>query len=324
MLAFLFLLPLDASAEPRRKRRVETTPSQQAAQPAAVAEPGSSSTKANAPQRKKRENSVTAETREVARNASQSSNGKGPAKPQITQAPKKQPTIKKLPVMKPDLDEIRTATLNPKGPYYFPNLVEKYNRKDTTSMRPQDYRYLYLGYMFQEDYDPYRSSPFTLKTDSLRQLPQLTRKDKEQIKYYAEKALEDNPFDLRQMSLLIHVLKELNKNNSAEIWTHRLESLINAIQSTGTGLNKDNAWFVIYPVHEYDMIQLLGYEAVDVDYLDPGFDLLKVRPDGSKTIRNKVDGFFFNIQVPQQQYELKHPEDMEDAGASGMENAESD
>ena len=41
-------------------------------------------------------------------------------------------------------------------------------------------------------------------------------------------------------------------------------------------------------MHEYDMVQLLGYEATDASYIDPGIDYLTVSPTrrrrkGSKT-----------------------------------------
>ena len=63
-------------------------------------------------------------------------------------------------------------------------------------------------------------------------------------------------------------------------------------------------------MHEYDMVQLLGYEATNADFIEPGYDYLSVRPDPSdKRKRDKsARGFYFDVQIPQSQYELKHPE----------------
>lgn len=231
---------------------------------------------------------------------------------------------RKIKVEKPDLDAIRQMTLDPASKYYFPKLMEKYEKNDTTSMTPEDFRNFYLGYMFQEDFDPYRVSPYSKVTDDLRQKPTHTKAEIDTIIKYAQLALEDNPFDLRQMSFLIHVLKESKKNMRAKIWEYRLENLLGAIKSTGTGDSTENAWYVMYPAHEYDMVQLLGYEAVDAQFIDPGYDYLAVQPDESdKRRRDKsAKGFYFNVMVPQEQYELKHPEDMiadpdtEEAGAA--------
>lgn len=220
---------------------------------------------------------------------------------------------RKITVAKPDLEEIRTSTLNPQSPYYFPKLMKKYESNDTT-MTNEEYRHFYLGYMFQEDFDPYRVSPYAGVTDDLRMKATHTKEEIDTIRKYAQLALADNPFDLRQMSFLVHVLKEKRKDMSAKIWEYRLEHLLGAIKSTGTGDSVENAWYVIYPMHEYDMVQLLGYEATDAKFIEPGYDYLTVIPDETnKTKRDKsAEGFYFNIIVPQQQYMLKHPEDEEE------------
>ena len=230
-----------------------------------------------------------------------------------TKAPARQNTRRKITVEKPDLETIRQMTLDPASKFYFPKLRERYEKNDTTSMSPEDFRNFYLGYMFQEDFDPYRVSPYSSMTDGLRNKPKHTKEEIDTIIKYSQLALDDNPFDLRQMSFLIHVLKESKKNMRAKIWEYRLENLLGAIKSTGTGESVDKAWFVIYPSHEYDMVQLLGYEAVDAQFIDPGYDYLAVQPDESdKRRRDKsAKGFYFNIMVPQQQYELKHPEELE-------------
>lgn len=218
---------------------------------------------------------------------------------------------RRIKVDKPDLDQIRETTLDPHSKFYFPKLKAKYEVNDTT-MTPEEFRNFYLGYMFQEDFDPYRVSPYSGVTDNLRLKATHTKEEIDTITKYALLSLEDNPFDLRQMSFLVHVLKEKRKDMRAKIWEYRLENLLGAIKSTGTGENLENAWYVIYPVHEYDMVQLLGYEATDAEFIEPGYDYLTVRPDEADTRKRdkSAKGFYFNVMVPQEQYELKHPEDV--------------
>lgn len=218
---------------------------------------------------------------------------------------------RKVTVSKPDLAQIKQQTLDPKSAMYFPNLMQKYNRNDTT-MSTEEYRNLYLGYMFQEDYDPYRTSPYSGLTDDLRLKATHTNEEIDTIRKYAELSLNDNPFDLRQMAFLVHVLKEKRKDMTAKIWEYRLEHLLAAIKSTGTGEDTENAWYVIYPMHEYDLIQVLGYEATDAEYLEPGYDLLTVRPtpETARRLKEKAASrFYFNIIPFQEQYILKHPEE---------------
>ena len=225
-------------------------------------------------------------------------------------------------VNRPDLEAIRVATLDPQSKMYFPKLMKKFNLNDTT-MTADEYRHLYLGYMFQEDYDPYRESPYSSVTDAYRNKTSHSKEEIDTIRKYAELTLLDNPFDLRQMSLLVHVLKERRKDMSAKIWEYRLEHLLGAIKSTGTGEDAENAWFVIYPAHEYDMVQLMGYHAVDADFIEPGFDYLTVEPEEetARRLRDKVQkGFYFDVRQIHQQYELKHPDD----SADDEENSDGD
>jgi len=223
----------------------------------------------------------------------------------------------KLKTEKPDLEKIRTDVLNPKSEFYYPKLEATYNRNDTT-MTPEQFRHFYLGYMFQEDYDPYRESQFDSVLEHFRNIDpkSYTPHQVDSIITFSEKALKDNPFDLRQMSFLIHALKLKGKDYRAKFWEYRLENLLGAIKSTGTGESVNNAWYVVYPMHEYDMAQLLGYDAVDAEYPQDGIDYLAVEPTEttSRRLRGKVEkGFYFNVKIPQQQYQLKHPEEFTDA-----------
>lgn len=249
---------------------------------------------------------------------------------------------RKLKKSKPDLNEIKATTLDPESPYYFPRLVKIYNLNDTT-MTPEQYRHYYLGYMFQEDYDPYRESQYAERTDSLlqlnreavakndstlkalvakkespfeldvlnRELQLASLKDRREIVKNADLALKDNPFDLNTIYLLNHVLKDMKKDMSAKIWDYRLENLLGAILSTGTGLDKENAFYVISPGHEYVVLELMGYRPVAYsdEYFNEGYDYIEVESiDPRRKRADTPKGFFFNVQEPLRQYSIKYPD----------------
>ena len=261
-------------------------------------------------------------------------------------APAKKNPARKITVEKPDFARIERETQDPKSDLYFPKLIKIYNRNDT-SMTQEQYRNLYLGYQFQEDYDPYRTSPYNTSSDSLLTIVKATKgrldaasdslsrlvknnrisaheaeKQKESLKTLykrqlrelstlVELSLKDNPFDLRQMSVLVHTSKEMGNTMKAKIWEYRLENILGAIKSTGSGEDMENAFYVIYPMHEYNMIQLLGYEPTAVDFPADGFDYISVKPDSSskRRISKPAEGFYFNVGELTRQYELKHPEE---------------
>ncbi len=250
---------------------------------------------------------------------------------------------RKLTKEKPNLEAIRDSSLNTRSRYYYPRLQELYNRNDTT-MTPQEFRYYYLGYIFQEDYNPYRESRYAEYTDSLLQLNRAavaqndstlkalqakkespfeydvkrkaleaaSLKDRREIVKYAELALKDNPYDLNTIWLLNNLLKEMKKEMSAKIWDFRLENLLGAIMSTGTGLDKENAFYVISPEHEYIVLELMGYRPVEYrdDYFAEGFDYIAVEPmdPRKKGGKNIAEGFYFNVKEPIKEYARKFPD----------------
>src|SRR5574344_2025756 len=82
----------------------------------------------------------------------------------------------KITIEKPDFDKIKTETLNPKSKFYFPKLMKLFLANDTT-MDVSQYRYLYYGYLFQEDYNPYRTSEFSDVIEPLYFKENRTRED---------------------------------------------------------------------------------------------------------------------------------------------------
>ena len=139
-----------------------------------------------------------------------------------------------------------------------------------TLMKLDKFRHLYLGYLFQEDYTPYRSSERPLAY-TVPNAP--TREDCNEIIEKAREALADNPFDLRQMMLMINALRTRGNNALASIWQYKLNWILMAIVSTGTGLDEENAWVVIEPQHEYVLLNMLDYLVDDHVFYDPATNI---------------------------------------------------
>ncbi|MDE6171354.1 MAG: DUF4919 domain-containing protein, partial [Duncaniella sp.] len=164
---------------------------------------------------------------------------------------------------KPDMEQIKRETLDHSSPYYYPRLMKEFQRNDT-AMKIDKYRRLYLGYIFQEDYDPYRSSERSLNyAATLTKAKKLTRQECDSVIVYAEAALADNPFNLGEMVMLINALRGKGKNNLANIWQYKLNYLLMAIVSTGTGEDEENAWYVIEPQHEYVLLNMMNRTVAD-------------------------------------------------------------
>jgi hypothetical protein len=211
---------------------------------------------------------------------------------------------KKISPERPDMDAIRREVTDPASKYYYPKLMARYEANETI-MGLQDYRYLYLGYLFQEDYDPYRHSDNDQEVEALYFKDKHTRAELDTIIKYAQIKLENDPFDLRQLNFLIYALRSRGKVNKANIWQYRMNHILEAILSTGTGLDAENAWYVINPRHEYNIINFMSDVAESQKFVQPYYDYIAIKPTSDKS----PDGYYFNVRYMLEEYYRKYPEE---------------
>lgn len=210
----------------------------------------------------------------------------------------------------PDMERIATETCNPASSLYYPKLLRAFMANDTT-MTPEQFQYLYYGAFFQEDYDPYRSSPNPQLLQELIPIyakERRTRADRTKMADYANAVLASNPLDLRQLTNRIYVYEQNGKYDLAKIWQFKLNHLLLAIAASGTGLTPETAWIVVYPQHEYDFLNLSGRIASGQRFEAPHFDYISVQ----KRSNSDPEGYYFNIADLLEQYFIKHPGELED------------
>ena len=206
---------------------------------------------------------------------------------------------------KPDLAAIQAASIDEESPYYYPTLLKKYMANDTV-MNDVDFQYFYYGTLFQEDYDPYRpqANPETAaRLAPLYNKKEWSRAERKQIQDFATECLADNPVNLRQLTNRIFVYEQNGKRDLAKIWQNKLNHLLLVIASSGTGLDPENAWIVVYPQDEYDFLNLSGHTAREARFEEPYYDYILVN---QKTPESPA-GYYFNIAEILHQYYIKHP-----------------
>ena len=87
----------------------------------------------------------------------------------------------------------------------------------------------------------------------------------------------------------IYYLNGDEKN--AYIWSMKPQNIIHTILSTGSGLNKEEAWHVIITGHESEIIGSLGFEAAGQALEPPHFDVISLEKNDTD-----IKAFYFNIQ----------------------------
>ncbi|MBR6284887.1 MAG: DUF4919 domain-containing protein [Muribaculaceae bacterium] len=207
------------------------------------------------------------------------------------------PTSRKV-----DFNHVKEVIENPNSIYYYPKLLQSFNSNDTT-MTVEAYRNLYYGYTFQEDYNPFRESVYTTKVEQLYYKQPHTRAECDSIDKYATLALKDNIFDMNQMQFFIFVLKEKKKHARVAIRQFRLNRLVAAIMSSGKG-TKEEPWVVIAPEHEYNIVNFLGYVAIDHRDEGNGIEYVAVQPKEGKS----TQGFYFDVRRMMEVAAIKFPD----------------
>lgn len=205
----------------------------------------------------------------------------------------------------PDLTAIKQAVNDPSGKFYYPDLLHRFMSNDTL-MDATQFEYFYYGTLFQEDYDPYRPA---YDQEELKAIEPLyyqqthTRAERNLMQKYAQAAIADNPLDLMQLKNLIFVYEQNGKVNLARIWKNKLNHLLETIAMSGTGLDKDNAWVVVYPRHEFDFLNITGITVQNTEFEQPYYEKVFVNKKTDKA----PDAYYFNLQPILEQYYKKHP-----------------
>lgn len=219
----------------------------------------------------------------------------------------------------PDMEQIRREVTDPTSKHYYPKLMARYELNETV-MTLDDYRRLYLGAIFEEDFNPYRTSPYAGIVEDLYFKSHHSGRECDEIIKYAQLSLKDDPFNLQQIDYLIYALREKKKNNLANIWQYRLNHILEAIVSTGTGVDREHAWYVINPKHEYFLLNKMGRIATSFDFEEPWYDHITVEPKGPKDSTE----YYFNSRHFLEQYRLKFPVEEEDAEEFGPRDVDAD
>ena len=220
-----------------------------------------------------------------------------------------QPTGARAALGKPDLEAIRAASVDEHSQYYYPTLMRAFLRNDT-SMTSTEYQYLYYGTLFQEDFDPYRQPVHPEKLEALAPLfgkDNLSRAERQRILDYAIEAVDDDPMNLRQINNRIYGYEQKGNTNLARIWQNKLNHLLLVIAASGTGADKENAWIVVSPQHEYDVLNFKGIKAVGHNFEPPYYDYIEVEHSDKQPA-----GYYFDIRELLKQYYLKHPSELEE------------
>jgi hypothetical protein len=190
---------------------------------------------------------------------------------------------------KPDYDLIKKVIQDSSSVYYYPKLMSRLIAFDTT-LTIEDYRNLYFGYIFQNEYKPYWKSPDEEKLLKYYRSERLEEKNYDEIIDLATHSINEFPFDLRQMNFLGYIYHLKGNEEMAKKVAGRFHGTLGAILSTGDGKTCETGFHVISVSHEYVLLNMFQFR-MKMQSLTGNCDYLTLEKDD----RN-IDGIYFDIK----------------------------
>ena len=202
-----------------------------------------------------------------------------------------------------DFDKIKPAIQDSSSNYYYPILIERFlNFED---LMENEYKYLYYGSVFQDNYSPYK------KSDNEKIfLEKVNKKMFEAAIPYGTEAMKENPMNLKVLLRMLVCYHELDNKETASQYAKLYYALLNVIHRSGDGKSKETAYVVACVSDEYEILANLELTPISQG-LSGMTDIIRVEKKGetgsipveekgkkSKKIKTKIDSVYFNVSKP--------------------------
>ncbi|MDD5346339.1 MAG: DUF4919 domain-containing protein [Proteiniphilum sp.] len=188
----------------------------------------------------------------------------------------------------PDYESIKQEIFDSSSDYYYPQLMERYEAFDST-LTVTDFRHLYYGFIFHENYDPDWKSRDEKKIEKYFRNAKEDERNFDKVVDLVCKSLQDYPFDLRTMRFLCFLYHQKGDKEMGEKASHRFISIIGAILSSGDGESCETAYHVISPRHEFSILKIFQFESAAQMRVD-GCNYLELKEN-----KRGMEGIYFKV-----------------------------
>lgn len=164
-------------------------------------------------------------------------------------------------VMIPTEEDIIHNTVATDSPYYYTNLMMKYE-SGSEALTDMEYYYLYYGYAYQEEYQPFaenRALDEMFNIVSGMNPEQPTVGQLEALIERGAEAMTHDPFNPRVLNLMAFAYGALDDATRENLYYNHLNGILRAIESSGTGLREEEPWHILMFSHAYDILASKGY-----------------------------------------------------------------
>lgn len=195
----------------------------------------------------------------------------------------------------PDENDILDRTLDSSSPYYYPNLMLRYNAGDST-LTATDYHYLYYGYAHQDGYKPLEVNPdldrvYTAVAVLDPEQPQ--RETLERLVGAGRDALRHDPFNPRVLNLLAYAYGALGDRENEVDSYRKLRAVLATIEASGDGLTQRTPMHILMFDHALDVLASRELEYGKSRIVDREVEYVPLTVP-QKTADRKIRGYYFD------------------------------
>jgi hypothetical protein len=177
--------------------------------------------------------------------------------------------------------------------YYYQDLFERYKNGDE-ELGFIEYNYLYYGYTFQKEYQPYGRSDIEDDIKLILEQKNLEPSDYEIVIKLGEKVLEEYPFNIDIIFYMYNWYNIIGDAETASLWERKFTLLLDVIFASGDGKNPESAFVVSGIDDEYIVLTMLGLSMKNQSLIstEKGMcDYMEVKKN-----ENNLEGIYFNVQ----------------------------
>ncbi len=195
-------------------------------------------------------------------------------------------------------EDIIEKTTSPDSPYYYPNLILRFNSGES-GFTEEQMHYLYYGYAYQDSYRPLESrdemdKALLLATAIDPYNPSDSAIDN--IVIAANEALKFNPFSPNLWNLLAYAYGALGDKEREKMAYERMELIMKVIDNSGSGLKEREAKHIIMFDHALDLLTAQGIAYLDARVVSRTVEYIpfdeSIREADS---RKKIKGLYFDF-----------------------------
>lgn len=194
----------------------------------------------------------------------------------------------------PDEEDIVRKIMDGTSPFYYTNLMMRYQNLERLS--EEEYHYLYYGFAYHESYKPMSTNNAITDLYASMMTLDTENPDREQMQYIISvctEAMYTDPFSPTVLNMMIFAHGALGDKVKEEAYYYHLQGILETIKSSGDGRSDKYPMHIIMFSHAVDVVASMGVEAKRAEIISRNVEyipLVEPRrvPDG------KIKGFYFD------------------------------